>query len=69
LVVAQAARAEVAKHNARIDQLKADRDRINAQIANERAEVERWEAIIGWQEKTVRPRGKPKAPAVVSKKR
>jgi hypothetical protein len=68
-VVAQAAHAEVAMHNARIDQLRADRDRINAAIAVERAEVERWEAIIGWQTKTVKPRGKAKSPAVVSKKR
>jgi hypothetical protein len=68
-VVANAARAERAQRVARIDQLVADRERINGAIAVERAEVERCDSLIGWAEKTVRPRGKPKAPQSSPKKR
>lgn len=51
----------VARHRARIDQLTKERERINDQIAAERAEVERFEAILGWNGKTVQPRGKRRA--------
>lgn len=60
-VIAQAAHAERTQHLARIDQLTADRERINAAIAVERAEVERCDAILGWQSKSMQPRGKRKA--------
>ena len=68
-VIAQAARAERAQHVARIDQFVAERERINAAIAGERAEVERCDSLLAWAEKTVRPRGKPKAPQPASSKR
>jgi hypothetical protein len=68
-VAADAARAERAQRVARIDQLVAERERINTAIANERAEVERCDSLIAWATKTVRPRGKPKAAQPASNKR
>jgi len=67
-VAADAARAERAQRVARIDQLVADRERINALIAMERAEVERCDAVLAWSTKTVKPRGKPKAAQVAKGK-
>lgn len=58
--VAMAVKVERARHTARIDQLTAERARINATIAVERAEVERCDSLLAWATKTVKPRGKPK---------
>lgn len=68
-VIAQAARAKRARHMARIDQLNAERDRISDAIKVERAQVEKCDAILGWEAKDVKPRGGKRPVQPAAKKR
>lgn len=67
--IARAAKAKRARHMARIDQLNADRDRITDAIKAERAQVEKCDAILGWQAKDVQPRGKRRSAQPTTKGR